>query len=265
MPRDFIHDKITNLLGITMPKGNTPIPPQPMNPMWWVCGILGLIFWVSALVIWYQKGLDESVIFYYNQFRIDYTPIVAVSRWLSSFGMAFITAIYISYLVLSQRFKRLDAPLTVYLFVIFSFAISGIAGDVLKEVIGRSRPAVDFAGEILVLGGGDSPAIPSGHTTKSMALILPFLFMVSNRLNLHKFIKALFIVFALGISYSRIVLGAHYVSDVLAGIGMAFICFPVAMLSSDGILKKNSQEKLPVLSKIWGVILIFLTLIFLSI
>jgi membrane-associated phospholipid phosphatase len=58
------------------------------------------------------------------------------------------------------------------------------------------------------------------------------------------------------------VLGAHYVSDVVAGIGMALIGLPLSMLFTSMALRKMKQEKLPLLSKIWGLILIFLTYIF---
>jgi len=60
------------------------------------------------------------------------------------------------------------------------------------------------------------------------------------------------------------VLGAHYVSDVLAGIGMALIGLPLSMMFANMILRKMNQEQLPKLSYVWGFLLIFLTLVFLA-
>jgi len=67
---------------------------------------------------------------------------------------------------------------------------------------------------------------------------------------------------ASGVCVSRIVLGAHYVSDVIAGIGMALIGLPFSMMFANMILRKITQEKLPTLSKVWGVLLIFLIFVF---
>jgi membrane-associated phospholipid phosphatase len=117
-------------------------------------------------------------------------PIVVLSKWLTSNGMATITIIYILYLFASKKLKSLDAPLIVNFYTIFSFAISGIAGDLLKMIFARPRPVTTYADEILALSRSATPAIPSGHATKSVALILPFLLLVSHSKNLHKGIKS---------------------------------------------------------------------------
>jgi membrane-associated phospholipid phosphatase len=113
-----------------------------------------------------------------------------------------------------------------------------------------------------VLSQSVTAAIPSGHATKSIALILPFILLVDDSNNLHKAIKIVIAFIAGGVCFSRIVLGAHYVSDVVAGIGMALIGLPLSMLFASMALRKMKQEQLPFLSKIWGGILIFLTYIF---
>jgi membrane-associated phospholipid phosphatase len=67
-----------------------------------------------------------------------------------------------------------------------------------------------------------------------------------------------------GVCFSRIVLGVHYVSDVLAGIGMALIGLPLSMMFANILLRKMNQEQLPKLSYIWGFLLIFLTGVFMA-
>ena len=67
---------------------------------------------------------------------------------------------------------------------------------------------------------------------------------------------------SVGVCFSRIVLGAHYVSDVVAGIGMALVGLPCSMLFANMVLQKIKQERLPFLSRIWGIILVFLTFTF---
>jgi len=240
----------------------TPILLPNAKSIWITCFVLGVVSWIIGLVLWGQQGIDKTVLFYFNTMRIANDPVVILSKWLSSYGMAVITAIFVAYLLVSHKLKSLDAPLTVYFYTICSFGLSGIAGDVLKEIFARPRPAVTFGDEILVLSQAVTPAFPSGHATKSIALILPFIFLVSDSKNLHKAIKIVIILIAGGVCFSRIVLGAHYVSDVVAGMGMALIGLPCSMFLANMVLRRTNQERLPFLSRIWGILLIFLTYVF---
>jgi undecaprenyl-diphosphatase len=244
-------------------KGTT-IPLPDTKRIWIACFVLGAVFWIIGLILWAQRGIDEAVLFYYNPMRIAMDPIVVLSKWLSSNGMAAITILFVVYLLVSKKLKSFDAPLTVYFYTICSFGLSGIAGDLLKEVLARPRPAATYGSEILTWSHELSYAIPSGHATKSIALVLPFILLVSHSKNLHKGIKIVIGLIAVGVCFSRIVLGAHYVSDVLAGIGMALIGLPLSMMFANMLLHKMKQEQLPKLSYIWGVLLIFLTWVFMA-
>jgi undecaprenyl-diphosphatase len=240
----------------------TPIPLPDINKFWIVCFILGAVFWIIALILWGQQRIDKSILFFFNDMRISKDPIVIFSKWLTSYGMASITSIFVVYLMLSKKIRAMDAPLTVYFYTICSFGISGIAGDLLKFIFARPRPLATYSSEILIWSESAGYAIPSGHATKSVALILPFILIVSNSKALHKGIKILIILIAGGVCASRIILGAHYLSDVLAGIGMALIGLPLSMLFANMVLRKAKQEQLPKLSLVWGLLLIFLTAVF---
>jgi membrane-associated phospholipid phosphatase len=242
----------------------TPIPLPDTKRIWIACFVLGAVFWIIGLILWAQRGVDEAVLFYYNPVRIAMDPIVVLSKWLSSYGMALITILFLVYLIVSKKLKNLDAPLTVYFYTICSYGLSGIAGDILKEILARPRPAATYGTEILALSQAVTPAIPCGHATKSIALVLPFILLVSHSKNLHKGIKLVIGLIAVGVCSSRIVLGAHYVSDVLAGIGMALIGLPLSMMFANMLLRKMRQEQLPRLSYIWGFLLIVLTCVFMT-
>jgi membrane-associated phospholipid phosphatase len=242
----------------------TPIFLYDIKKIWIICLTSGSVFWLIGFILWAQQQFDEAVLFYYNPARIVYDPIVIISQWLTSYGMAAITGIFVVYLLVSQKLKFLDAPLTIYFYIICSLGLSGIAGDLLKEVFARPRPITTYGSEILVLSQSVTPAIPSGHATKSVALILPFILLVTSSNNLHKAVKIMITLIAGGVCLSRIVLGAHYVSDVVAGIGMAVIGLPFTMMFANMILRRTKEEKLPFLSKIWGILLIFLTYFFMS-
>lgn len=246
-------------------EGGTPVPVPDTRKIWIICGVIGIVFWIIALALWAQGGIDKAVLFYFDPMRVIKAPIVVVSKWLSSYGMAAVTIIYVLYLLISKKLPILDAPLTVYIYIICSYGLSGIAGDLLKEVFARPRPAAAFAGQILAISQSATPAIPSGHATKSIALVLPFLLLVSGSKPVHKIMKIVIALIGLGVCISRILLGAHYLSDVLAGIGMALIGLPLSMAFANLILRKMKMEMLPRLSLVWGLILIFLTLVFLAI
>lgn len=240
----------------------TPIPLLDVKKTARIAVPLGIVFWVIALIVWWQQGLDKAVLFYFDPARVAYTPFVVVMKWLSGYGMALIAVLLAFYLAASHFVKRLQAPLTIYIYTLSSMALSGIAGDLLKEVLQRPRPVAAFAEQVFVLSQSVTTSIPSGHATKSVALVLPFLFLVSNSGKGDRVMKVLLSLVAGGVCLSRFVLGAHYVSDVLAGIGMALVGLPLTMLFAHMILKQSTQEQLPMMSKIWGVLLIILAVIF---
>jgi membrane-associated phospholipid phosphatase len=241
----------------------TPIQLPDTKQIWTYSLLIGSLFWIVALILWWQGGIDKAILFYFDPQRVSYTPIIALSKTLSSYGMAAITILFILYLLFSKFFKSLDAPLTVYIYTICSYGLSGIAGDLLKMVFDRPRPRITFGSELTLISSSVAPSIPSGHATKSIALLLPFLLLVGNDKNLHKVLKVIIALIGVGVCFSRIALGAHYLSDVLAGIGTALIGLPPTMLFANMVLRKATQEKLPALSIVWGMLLIFLTLVFL--
>lgn len=247
--------------------GNTSdIAAVPVTKKLWVgCLSTGLVLWLLAIVIWVEGRLDQSVLFYFDRVRASGSMIISLFQWLSSYGLAGISTIYVLYLLASYKWKSLDAPPAVNFFVICSFAISGIAGDLLKLVISRPRPSVTFADTLMFLHDHGSSAMPSGHSTKAMALAIPFVLLAAHKSIGNKVVKILVSLLALGVVISRVIIGAHFVSDVVAGMGMAFIGFPFTMLFANMVLKQVNGEILPRIRIVWGVLLIALTVIFMMI
>jgi undecaprenyl-diphosphatase len=115
---------------------------------------------------------------------------------------------------------------------------------------------------VLVLSQAATSALPSGHATKSLALALPLLFLAPGRSLLQRAVKLLVLIMALGVGLSRVVLGAHYVSDVLAGMGTALAGLPLAVFFANVVLKRTSPEKLRKRRMVWGFLLVVLTCLF---
>lgn len=106
------------------------------------------------------------------------------------------------------------------LFVFVVVAGSGIVTDVVKVICGRARPKLLFADNFYGFTWGATQAdywsFPSGHATTAAALATALFLLWPRGL-------PLYVVAALLVMASRIILDAHYASDVIAGaaIGVA--------------------------------------------
>ena len=244
-------------------EGSAPVPQPDLRRIWLRAAVPGLALWALALVLWAQGGVDTWAVFVFNQARVSGASWVVIFRDLTGYGLTAIALLCVFYYLLQTRKPTWDAPKTLYLYVIFSFGFSGVVGDLLKLVIDRPRPAAAFGEQILALSHATSSALPSGHATKAFALALPVLFFVAGRPTSQGLWRLLVGAVALGVAVSRIVLGAHYVSDVVAGIGMAFLGLPMAVWLAHRVLGRVPSHRLPSLAQKWVIVLACLSVVFL--
>jgi undecaprenyl-diphosphatase len=217
--------------------------------------VIAAMFWGVAFLLWGQVGLDKWLLVSQEGLRAN-ELVVALAQLTSKYGMSMIVLVYLLYLLVAFKYEGLNDAYPVYLLVLLMFGIAGIGGDVLKEILNRPRPFVEYAGQITAFSDASTPAFPSGHATKSMALALPFLLLIAAKDNWHKWAKVLIAIIVLGVCYSRVLLGAHYVSDVLAGVGMALTCLPLATVLSNMALRRMTRERLNTAIKVWAVALV---------
>lgn len=102
-------------------------------------------------------------------------------------------------------------------------AISGasILGNVMKGLIQRARP------ELWLDTPDTSFGFPSGHATHSMAIVIALLVLLRLS-NWHRMVLLSGLVFAGLVGLSRMYLGYHYPSDVLAG-WMLALCWVMSL------------------------------------
>ncbi len=217
--------------------------------------VIAAMLWGVAFLLWGQLTLDKWLLVSQEGLRAN-DLVVALAQLTSKYGMSLIVLVYLLYLLIAFKYEELRDAYPVYLLVLLMFGIAGIGGDVLKEILNRPRPFVEYAGQITAFSDASTPAFPSGHATKSMALALPFLLSIAPKDKWHKWAKVLIAVIVMGVCYSRVLLGAHYVSDVLAGVGMALTCFPLATLLSNMALRRMTRERLNTAIRVWAVVLI---------
>ena len=116
--------------------------------------------------------------------------------------------------------------------------VSGLVSTVLKYSINRERPFVTYP-DIEKISGGATPSFPSGHssdafaTATSLSIAFPKWYVIAPSF-----------VWASAVAYSRMDLGVHYPSDVLAGAiigsGSAYLTYKL----NRWINKKTKKERL---------------------
>ena len=100
------------------------------------------------------------------------------------------------------------------------FSISMIGSSILflliKEIIKRERPLL----QLIEISGY---SFPSGHATLSTTLVFSLYLILKDKIKYKKLFISICIIFPLLISFTRVYLCVHYLSDIIAGIGLGLI------------------------------------------
>lgn len=174
-----------------------------------------------------QFGFDTTLINFIFQFR---NPFLTKTMFvLSQFGNDFI--LIFSFLVIifliRKKFKH-EAKLFGFILVMGFFI-----NTFLKILIGRPRP------EIAPLVIETSYSFPSGHSMNSFVFYAScayFIFRFTRNKRLALTISIVSIILILLIGLSRVYLGVHYPSDVLAGFVGGFWWFVTALVIEKTII-----------------------------
>ncbi len=116
--------------------------------------------------------------------------------------------------------------------LITALLLSGILNFLTKIFVARPRPFA-VSPEIVKMSSGGSFSFPSGHTTEVFVLVF-VLWHYAGR-----WLRALLLVWALFIAYSRVALGVHYPTDVAGGMALAFL----AVRLTDYVLANWQADK----------------------
>jgi undecaprenyl-diphosphatase len=129
-------------------------------------------------------------------------------------------------------------------FAFFTIALSGIAASLIKNTIGRARPKMlDTNGAFhfeFAAFEATYASFPSGHSTTSGAIGMVLILLFPRY-------WPLWLVIAVLGGVSRVMVGAHYPSDVLAGLafGAGFVIFSARWLALRGTMFTFGEGWIP--------------------
>jgi membrane-associated phospholipid phosphatase len=135
---------------------------------------------------------------------------------------------------------------------IVSLMFSDWAVHLMKEAIERPRPFMVLDNARVLVGKGKAFSMPSGHAASAFSVVLPIIILFGG------FVRPVLIVGAIAVAFSRVYVGVHYPSDVLAGafIGVLTALFTLYLYTwSSGKYKEGKLFQ--ILLMIIGVLSLF--------
>lgn len=145
--------------------------------------------------------------------------IVALDRvmyWIS-FVTTFVTIATLLVMIYFGWVKHNAKLKLVFWQLLTTFLSAALIAGIIKSIVKRVRPFADHP-EILKLSEAGSYSFPSGHTTEAFSVAIAICLLFPKQ----KW-TTLFLLWAVLIGYTRMVLGVHYPLDVLGGIILAIM------------------------------------------
>jgi hypothetical protein len=169
---------------------------------------------------------------------INGSSSIATSRFISNTTtiVALSTPVVMGVVALIEKD---DNVLKNVIYIGASIGVDAVLTYSMKRVVGRQRPYVSYRNDIVAYETEISNSFPSGHTSLA--------FTTATALSLKYrtwYVIAPSYLWACSVGYSRMNLGVHYPSDVLAGAllgaGSAYLTYKV----NDWFWKKQDNKKL---------------------
>lgn len=204
-----------------------------MKKRYIISGIFFLLFiLITVLMITNNtKVFDDKIYNYIFSFRNDFidTFFKTITKFGNTISVIVIIFILLIFLEKENIYKLLITVVTTVL-----------TNEGLKHIIRRPRP------EHLRLINEKSFAFPSGHSMIAIALYGFLIYLVYKNIK-NKFLKIILIIslatLILGIGISRVYLGVHYPTDVLAGYSIAIPIIVLIICKISDHFRGNINDK----------------------
>jgi undecaprenyl-diphosphatase len=182
---------------------------------------IALFFYADRPLAEYAKGLDETAHGSIEFFR-RITDLGKGCWYLWPCGIGTVFCAFLSRGTdVKPPFRRLFGYIGVRAFFLFAtIGLSGITADLIKPLAGRARPLLWLRDGVY----GFEPfhfsslwnGMPSGHATTVFALAFSLA-------RLYPRGRIIWFLYAFSISLSRVMVDAHYLSDVCAGMALGWL------------------------------------------
>lgn len=158
------------------------------------------------------QNLDGEILLQIQQhLRTDMlTPLMKFVTFLGNGGWFWILCAVVLLAIPKTRKTGYAAVLS----LIFGVIVTNL---LLKNIVARPRPFAEIEALIPLIAKPTDFSFPSGHTTASFAVALVMLRMLPKKIGIPAVVLAALVVF------SRLYLGVHYPTDVLAGFVVALV------------------------------------------
>ena len=164
------------------------------------------------------QNLDGEILLQIQQhLRTDMlTPLMKFVTFLGNGGWFWILCAVVLLAIPKTRKTGYAAVLS----LIFGVIVTNL---LLKNIVARPRPFAEIEALIPLIAKPTGFSFPSGHTTASFAVALVMLRMLPKKIGIPA------VVLAALVAFSRLYLGVHYPTDVLAGFVVALMGSTVAV------------------------------------
>lgn len=192
-------------------------------------------FILIATSVLFKATMKEDLLLYYLLISIKNNILLSVATLLSFLGSikGLIVVSFFLVFILKSNKQRI--------FLFLDLIGSGLIINITKNIFLRERPII---GQNLLA----DYSFPSGHTFIAITFygFLLYLVMKDKESNYKKLKEGVLLFLIITIPLSRLILGVHYLTDVLGGItlGLAYLFFLIIMYESNFLKDKEDETKL---------------------
>lgn len=192
-------------------------------------------FILIATSVLFKATMKEDLLLYYLLISIKNNILLSVATLLSFLGSikGLIVVSFFLVFILKSNKQRI--------FLFLDLIGSGLIINITKNIFLRERPII---GQNLLA----DYSFPSGHTFIAISFygFLLYLVMKDKKVSYRKLKEGLLLFLIITIPLSRLILGVHYLTDVLGGItlGLAYLFFLIIMYENNFLKDKEDETKL---------------------
>lgn len=203
----------------------------------WAVGLATSLTLLTGLVVLVEP-LQELDVLLIKSIALDPTaPGWSVTLWITGLGAG---SVIIPLMAVISLFLIFTSKARLLIPQWFGFGVARLVTDGLKLLLGRERPIMDDV--VYVAAGVSSPSFPSGHTTSAVFIygLLAILVMKSLWSKPYKQVSiTILLSIVVATSFSRVLLGVHFVSDIVAGMlsGGLGLALSLAIIAREESLK----------------------------